>query len=157
MNTVKTYAKDTLASCRIMKAYQHLRDNGIVHTQKDVAERMGVSPENVSKALKGYKGYLTESFILKFNNAFNNIFNADWLMEEKGEMIRNNQSVGDISNSSVHGVNVSGKDIHLECPFEKGGFELLVSMIQKNQENIDRFQNQIDRLITLLEKKYGND
>lgn len=82
---------------------------------------MGVSPENVSKALKGYKGYLTEAFILKFNNAFNNIFNTDWLMEEKGEMIRNNQSVGDISNSSVHGVNVNGKDIHLECPFDKIG------------------------------------
>lgn len=154
MDTTGIYAKDNAASCRILKAYQYLRDNGIIHTQQDLADKMGVGKDRISKALKGYKGYLTESFILKFNNAFNNIFNTDWLMEEKGEMMRNNQSVGDISNSSVHGVNVSGKDIHLECPFDKGGFELLVSMIQKNQENIDRFQNQIDRLITLLEKKY---
>ena len=67
---------------------------------------MGVRKESVSKAFSGNKSYLTNTFILKFNNAFDNMFNNDWLMEGKGEMLKNNQSIGDIKNSSVHGVNV---------------------------------------------------
>lgn len=38
---------------------------------------------------------------------------------------KNNQSIGDIKNSSVHGVNVNGKDIYLECPFDKTVWKLL--------------------------------
>lgn len=111
--------------------------------------------ESVSKAFSGNKSYLTNTFILKFNNAFDNMFNNDWLMEGKGEMLKNNQSIGDIKNSSVHGVNVNGKDIHLECPFDKNGMEIIVNMINQNQKNIEMFQEQINRLITLLEKKYN--
>lgn len=44
---------------------------------------MGVRKESVSKAFSGNKSYLTNTFILKFNNAFDNMFNNDWLMEGK--------------------------------------------------------------------------
>lgn len=46
---------------------------------------MGVRKESVSKAFSGNKSYLTNTFILKFNNAFDNMFNNDWLMEGKGD------------------------------------------------------------------------
>lgn len=49
---------------------------------------MGVRKESVSKAFSGNKSYLTNTFILKFNNAFDNMFNNDWLMEGKGEMLK---------------------------------------------------------------------
>lgn len=48
---------------------------------------MGIRKESVSKAFSGNKSYLTNTFILKFNNAFDNMFNNDWLMEGKGEML----------------------------------------------------------------------
>lgn len=140
---------------RIISAYNHLKDVGIISSQQNVADRMGIRKESVSKAFSGNKSYLTNTFILKFNNAFDNMFNNDWLMEGKGEMLKNNQSIGDIKNSSVHGVNVNGKDIYLECPFDKNGMEIIVNMINQNQKNIEMFQEQINRLITLLEKKYN--
>lgn len=140
---------------RIISAYNHLKDVGIISSQQNVADRMGIRKESVSKAFSGNKSYLTNTFILKFNNAFDNMFNNDWLMEGKGEMLKNNQSIGDIKNSSVHGVNVNGKDIYLECPFDKNGMEIIVNMINQNQKNIEMFQEQINRLIALLEKKYN--
>lgn len=139
---------------RIMSAYNYLKNVGIVSSQQNVADKMNVRKESVSKAFNGNKSYLTNTFILKFNSAFDNIFNNDWLMEEKGEMLRNNQSVGDIQNSSVHGVNVNGNEIHFECPFDKNGMEIIINMINQNQRNVEIFQEQINRLITLLEKKY---
>lgn len=33
--------------------------------------------------------------------------------------------------------------------------EIIVNMINQNQKNIEMFQEQINRLITLLEKKYN--
>lgn len=140
---------------RIISAYNYLKNVGIISSQQNVADKMGVRKESVSKAFSGNKSYLTNTFILKFNNAFDNMFNNDWLMEGKGEMLKNNQSIGDIKNSSVHGANVNGKDIHLECPFDKNGMEIIVNMINQNQKNIEMFQEQINRLITLLEKKYN--
>lgn len=139
---------------RIMSAYNYLKNVGIVSSQQNVADKMNVRKESVSKAFNGNKSYLTNTFILKFNSTFDNIFNNDWLMEEKGEMLRNNQSVGDIQNSSVHGVNVNGNEIHFECPFDKNGMEIIINMINQNQRNVEIFQEQINRLITLLEKKY---
>lgn len=139
---------------RINAAYDYLRGIGIVTSQQNVADKMNVRKESVSKAFNGNKSYLTRTFILKFNNAFDNIFNNEWLMEEKGEMLKNNQCVGDIKNSSVHGVNVNGKEIHFECPFDKNSMEFIINMINQNQKNIEIFQEQINRLITLLEKRY---
>lgn len=143
------------AKDRIKQAYEYLQGVGLARTQIDVADKMNVRKESVNQAFSGSKSYLTKSFILKFNNAFGNIFNSEWLMDGKGEMLNHNyQSVGDINNSSVHGVNVNGKEIHFECPFDKKGFDLLINTIEQNQRNIETFQQQINRLITLLEKKY---
>ena len=57
---------------RIKKAYDFLRSKGIVHTQQDVADIMGVKKENISRAFNGNDKYLTTNFIIRFNNAFGN-------------------------------------------------------------------------------------
>ena len=73
---------------RIISAYNYLKNVGIISSQQNVADKMGVRKESVSKAFSGNKSYLTNTFILKFNNAFDNMFNNDWLMEGKGEMLK---------------------------------------------------------------------
>lgn len=137
---------------RIKTAYEYLQKIGAVRTQIDVAERMSTKKQSVNQAFNGNKSYLTKNFILKFNNAFDNIFNVDWLMEEKGEMLRNHntQIVGDINNSSVFGVNVNGNGIQIT----PSSYDALIDVIQRQQHEIQKFQEQIDRLLTLLEKKY---
>ena len=47
---------------RLNEAYEYLRDNGKVHTQKDLAEAMGANRISISRAFKGDKKYLTKSF-----------------------------------------------------------------------------------------------
>lgn len=72
---------------RLKKAYEYLRNNGKVHTQQNVADIMGVKKENVSRAFNGNERYLTLGFITRFNNAFGNIFNIDWIIKEHGDML----------------------------------------------------------------------
>lgn len=72
---------------RLKKAFNYVRDKGLVHTQKDLSARMQASEANVSKALKGEEQILTDSFLRRFNTAFDNIFNLQWLLTGEGEMI----------------------------------------------------------------------
>ena len=72
---------------RLKEAFEFLRSNGKVHTQKDLAVQMGATRPNVSGAFKGDPKILTDKFIKRFNNAFGDIFNLNWLLEGEGEML----------------------------------------------------------------------
>lgn len=72
---------------RLKEAFTHLRNNGIVHTQKEVAMRMGSTPPNVSSAFKGDPKYITDSFLRRFNDAFGDVFNENWLLAGEGNML----------------------------------------------------------------------
>lgn len=138
---------------RVKTAYEYLRNIGKVHTQQDLADSMGMKKESISRAFSGNESYLTDKFLYKFNQAFGNLFNIDWLLYEEGDMITHPiQSVGDISHSTVSGVNVNGKDIHIISP---EAYQTLLKIIDSNQKTTEKFQEQIDRLITIIEYKYG--
>lgn len=74
-------------SDRLRESFEYLRSNGMVHTQKDLAERMGATRPNVSSAFKGDPKVLTDRFLRRFNDAFGNIFNIDWLLTGFGDML----------------------------------------------------------------------
>lgn len=80
------------------------------------------------------------------------LLNTDWIRTGRGEMLLNSneQKIGDISNSKVSGVNVSGTDIQIN----PDAYDTLLKIVETFQESTKRFQNHIDRLITLLEKKH---
>lgn len=48
---------------RFMKAYNALRDAGLVHTQGDFAELLGANRSTISQALKGETKYLTSRLV----------------------------------------------------------------------------------------------
>lgn len=73
---------------RLLKAYEYLRSRGIVHTQNDVATRMGSNRVNISNAFRGQPKYLTERFLKRFNKAFGEIFNNTWLIDGEGAMLK---------------------------------------------------------------------
>lgn len=77
---------------RLSEAFTYLKNKGMVHTQKDLANIIGASAQNVSSALKGVESVLTDSFLKRFNSAFDNVFNIDWLISEKGEMLNSTTS-----------------------------------------------------------------
>lgn len=87
---------------RFKSAFEYLRYNGYIQKQKDLAAIMNTSAPNISNALKGLEGVLTDGFIVKFNSSFNNVFNTDWLLTGEGEMLRDQ--------STTYGDNASGNN-----------------------------------------------
>lgn len=109
--------------------------------------------EEICQLSNGYISSMRKGFGSdKLNNVLNSFpdLNRDWLLYGEGEMIKPIQSVGDISNSNVVGVNVSGKDVHVN----PDAYNTLLKIVEVNQKTTIKFQEQIDRLISLLEKNH---
>ena len=70
---------------RLHTAYNYLRDNGMAHTQTDVANKMGATKQNVSSAMRGMPKVLTDNFLQRFASAYG--FNAQWLIYGSGDMV----------------------------------------------------------------------
>lgn len=78
--------------------------------------------------------------------------NRDWLLFGEGEMLKSNsQAVGDVSNSTLTGVNINGNGININ----PDAYNSLLRIVEEYQSSIKKFQEQTDRLIALLEAKYG--
>lgn len=91
---------------RLKEAFEFLRSNGKVHTQKDLAVQMGATRPNVSGAFKGDPKILTDNFIKRFNHAYGDIFNLNWLLDGEGDML--NIQADDIN--SITQINVAHED-----------------------------------------------
>lgn len=91
---------------RLLNVFNHLRTNRLIKTQRDLARKIGSSESNVSNALKGSEAYLTDNFLIRINDAFNNIFNKEWLIDGIGEMLLSQPtSVSHKDNNVTVGVN----------------------------------------------------
>lgn len=118
---------------RINEAYEVLRRKGLVHTQEEVATKMQSTPPNVSKAFKGDGKFLTDNFLRRFNDAFDGIFNLQWLILGEGDMLKD-----------------GGEEESAPAKSETSRF---LSLLEKKDEQIDRLLDQHDRLVALLEKE----
>lgn len=118
---------------RLKKAYEYLRNNGKVHTQQNVADIMGVKKENVSRAFNGNERYLTLGFITRFNNAFGNIFNIDWIIKEQGDMLISGNKV------TVPQINYTKGVPYYNVDFI-GGFDIVLNNQTINPEYLIDFQ-----------------
>ena len=77
---------DDKISTRIDMAIAFLKKEHIIRFQKEVAERMGVDVNTVSRAKNGGE-YNAESFAMRFNAAFNFMFSNEWLIHGIGSML----------------------------------------------------------------------
>lgn len=86
---------------RLKVAFDYLKSKGIIHRQKDIAEKMGSTEPNVSAALKGVEKVLTEKFLTRFNMAFGSVFSEDWLLTGEGDMLKSNvRNMNDVYSAS---------------------------------------------------------
>lgn len=82
---------------RFKEAFEYLKSRGTAHTQRDIALKMDSSEGNISKAMKGDERVLTNRFLRRFNEAYGNIFNIEWLIDGVGEMlVVNNGNIGNL-------------------------------------------------------------
>jgi len=75
---------------RLNEAVNYLKFKGIVKTHEDIANKMGASRPNVSSALSGKEGVLTDNFISRFCAAFPGI-SYSWLLLGVGDMLSNKE------------------------------------------------------------------
>lgn len=85
-----------LSGYRLKLAIEYLKREGIVRSQKEVAEKMETTPPNVSSAVNGVETVLTKSFLQRFNRAFNYQFNEGWLIDGEGDMLTSNATTNDV-------------------------------------------------------------
>lgn len=71
---------------RMNEVFVFLRDNGFIHTQKDLARALGSTSPNVSRLLKGDPKVLTDNICVRIQKAFP-VISANWLMSGEGEMV----------------------------------------------------------------------
>lgn len=71
---------------RFNKAYNFLKFEGVIKKQEDVAKAMKATQSNVSGALNGREGVLTDNFLIRFSDAFKQI-SLPWLLREEGQML----------------------------------------------------------------------
>ncbi len=75
--------------------------------------------------------------------------NVGWLLTGEGEMIRPPQAIGDVSNSTVVGANVSGNGNLIS----HNDMADMIRLQLGYQDLLKKKDEQIDRLLALLEKK----
>lgn len=132
---------------RLKSAYGDLIKRGLVSTQKDVADKMHASASNVSSALKGDEKVLTDRFLSRFNNAFGEIFSLGWLLTGEGSMLKTDRcstAVGDAANAQ-HG---DGNTYHNGA--DAATIDRLIGEMSEQRRS---YEKQIDRLLTLLERR----
>lgn len=134
-------------------------------TPAELAKKSDVDPSNFNKMLKGQLN-ITPKTIKKIVNATG--VSNDWLSNGDGEML-SPQSNNVTINGNENQNNIGGQMVNISLP-EKGSQKIIkpdgtveVHSMDKNIENsnnTDKFiellkkkDEQIDRLITLLEKK----
>lgn len=71
---------------RLNRAYNFLKNEGIIKKQEDISKAMGVSATNISNALNGRIRVLTDDFLISFANAFKQI-SLEWLLNGEGPML----------------------------------------------------------------------
>ena len=126
---------------RFRKAYEYLYNTGIVHTKKDLAEKMKVSRGSVQNAYAGNESYLNESFMRKLARTFPDVFNLDWLLTGSGEMLKSSQ----MPQEDTKDVQPTSMQPDIQKWLMKQNEEL-VALLKQAQATIDRKDQELSEL-----------
>lgn len=121
--------------------------NLIVKNQADFALKIGIARSQLSEILSG-KRKVTESLVNKIHNLYPHL-NKEWLINGDGEMM-----VGIIQNNE-NGDNINGHSVTINKT-EGDYLEIIKSLTAQltvSQQQVSVSQEQMNRLITIIENK----
>jgi transcriptional regulator with XRE-family HTH domain len=117
-------------------------------SQDEFSNIIGISKEDLSN----FENNVTDipvDILREIVEIFN--IDANWLLTEKETMPQNKQKIGNISNSTVIGANVSGNDISIQqCKTTCA--ELIIENFRTLIEMNKKIQEQNDNIIELVSK-----
>ena len=85
---------------RLIEVYDHLRRHFGIHTKTGFAEALHYGRTSMSAAMNGDNSYLTDNLFQKICAAFPNVFNLDYLLTGKGQLLINNEGEEQNANPS---------------------------------------------------------
>lgn len=73
---------------RLDTMYRYALTRELCKNKGNFAELIGVTNSTLSKAFSGEEKYLSDAFLIRVNNALNNVFSLDWVLYGTGEMLK---------------------------------------------------------------------
>ena len=147
---------------RFLQSWEYLKRNNIVKRQVDLAKKMGASPTNVSSALSGNTRFLTKNFLLRYNDAFGEMFNVRWLLYGEGDMLRqgNNASADNSPNAIVNAgnhVSIIGNTTNQygDSPSDSRNWTPVVPQSITTLQNTDVFEYMQTKNVGSVERFYS--
>ncbi|HBJ76436.1 MAG TPA: hypothetical protein DDY68_00820 [Porphyromonadaceae bacterium] len=122
--------------------------------QKEVSNRLGIKPSYLSDVMHGRIPF-TENFLIKFKKEFPELFeenNHINIEENKGSIISNNHHCQNVNNNAH---NITTNNTNNNDKTSQNNEQTLLKAIEeisKQRELVAKSQEQIDRLLSLLEK-----
>lgn len=133
---------------RIKKAINWLIFQEIAENERDLSERLGYTKSSFSQIVNG-KVPLSEKFVGKLCSLDENL-NSVWILTGEGDMFRggcmNGENTGDGNN--IVGDNNNWNNVNTDETLSRA-----LNEIGEQRKLVAKAQEQIDRLITLLEKQ----
>lgn len=140
-------------------AFDEMKRRGIVKTQKELAHKMGVSEDTITRILKD-RTEVTEDVITKLQTASGCIFNLQWLRGESDKMFldtseKNPQPSAPIDADFYHeALKLNAKvieDMRKDLEYFKSSLLDKDSTIQENNEQVITMRTQLVKLQTELD------
>ena len=121
--------------------------NLAIKNQADFAANIGIAKSQFSEVLSG-KRKITDNLVNKIHNSYPSL-NRNWLSTGEGEMLTS------VIQNNKNGDNIQGNTITINKQDGEMSdvIKSLVSQLFTSQQQISKNQEQIDRLITLIENK----
>lgn len=127
----------------LKEVYDHLRSHHGLHTQTDFAAALHITRPVLSSAMNGNEAYLTKNLFQKICAAYPGIFNLDYLLTGRGELLLpiprpEGQQVNDVK----------------EVEYTHNLFDLAMQVIKDNEALHRQLQASIAELRSLIDR-YG--
>lgn len=127
----------------LKEVYEHLRAYHGLHTQTEFAAALHITRPVLSAAMNGNEAYLTKNLFQKICAAYPGIFNLDYLLTGRGELL--------MPIARPEGQQVSGIQ---EVNYTSNLFDLAMQVIKDNEALHRQLQSSIAELRSLIDR-YG--
>ena len=71
---------------RLVRAYEYLKDNGLIHSKSDLARTVGIRINNLNDAFGLRGNYMNESLLTRVADAFPDVLNREYLLTGEGDV-----------------------------------------------------------------------
>jgi hypothetical protein len=126
---------------RLIEVYNFVRQHYPIHTKTDFANAVGHGRTSMSAALNGSEEYLTDALFQKICAAYPGIFNLDYLLTGRGELLL------PIPRPEGHPVN----DVK-EVDYTHNLFDIAMQVIKDNENMHRQLQASIAELRSIIDR-----